>query len=366
MDTYVNGIGVVGGFGCGVNDLMECLNAGVSPLYSSSDENSSKESYPAFTADTSCLGDMVSKKALRRIDHFSQLALTGACLAMHDAGIQSLDIHTTGLVLCSGYGSAKTTFSFLDSIIDYGDACASPTLFSNSVHNAAAGHISILLGLEGPCLTVSQFEMSVPSALLSAIQWLREKRAEQVLFGAVDEYCDVIGYCYKRFFGNIGGMRMAPLLPDKQSAVPGEGSVFFLISKEKSATKNYGCIDSVSIGNILDKNSAFLENSFYILNADGHRGCDRYYPELLPQGAIVSCYTPLYGSIPTGQAFDMAIGALSIKEGKFFTSPESVAHLENHHVLRKECQNNTKNISCVKVGRQGELGIITMSKNTGN
>jgi 3-oxoacyl-[acyl-carrier-protein] synthase II len=76
--------------------------------------------------------------------------------------------------------------------MDYGDACASPTLFSNSVHNAAAGHISIMLGLDGPCLTVSQFEMSGPSGLLSAIQWLKEERVEQVLLGAVEEYCDVL------------------------------------------------------------------------------------------------------------------------------------------------------------------------------
>lgn len=361
MKTSINGIGIVGGFGCGLNDLMECLNTGATPQVFRSDEDSSKVSYPVYKANTSYISDVLPKRALRRIDHFSRLALTGAYLAIDDAGVSSLDRRATGLVICSGYGSANTTFSFLDTLIENGDAYASPTLFSNSVHNSAAGYISMFLELEGPCLTVSQFEMSVPSALLTAIQWLREDRVEQVLFGAVDEHCGIIGYCYQRFFGKSDNITMAPLVPDQQSAIPGEGSVFFLLSKEKSAAKNYGYIDSVNIGNILDKNTTFSDDSFFILNADGHRKCDSHYSDLIPDESVVSCYTPLYGSIPTGSAFDMAIGALSLKDGKLFPSPKSVCSLKNHRVLKEECLNNHNSISCVKIGRQGELSIITMS-----
>ena len=363
MRTSINGIGVVGGFGCGLDDLMECLNTGVRSLSSSPDESSFGLTYPAYISDTSYLNTIIPKRALRRIDHFSKLALTGAYLAIKDAGLQSLNSKTTGLVICSGYGSTKTTFSFLDSIIDYGDACSSPTLFSNSVHNAAAGHISILLELEGPSLTVSQFEMSVPSALLSAIQWLREERVERVLFGAVDEYCDVLGYCYQRFFGEKNNMTMAPLVSDQQSAIPGEGSVFLLLSKEKSTVGNYGYIRSVNICNIVDNEITFPEDSFFILNADGHKGCDIHYADVTPQGSETACYTPLYGSIPTGSAFDMAIAALSIREEKLFPSPKSVGDLMGTQILREGRINKYKDISCVKVGRQGELSIIKLSNN---
>ncbi len=363
MKTYIRGIGAVGGFGCGIHDLMACLINGTCPLPSSVGEGDSDLIYPAYTADTSYLGGVVPKRALRRIDHFSQLALTGACLAINDAGPDSLDRHSTGLVICSGYGSARTTFSFLDSIIDYGDSCASPTLFSNSVHNAAAGHISILLGLEGPCLTVSQFEMSVPSGLLSAMQWLEEERVEQVLFGAVDEYCDVLGYCYQRYYGKSDNMTLTPLVPDQQSAVPGEGASFFILSKAKSDLKDYGAVSSVKIGNIADRGEAFSEDSFFILNADGHKECDKSYYAVVPQGSPVSCYTPLYGSMPTGTAFDMAIGALSLQEGKFFQSPEPVGHPENYRVLRGNRLKDKRSISCVNAGRHGEFSLITLSDN---
>ena len=48
--------------------------------------------------------------------------------------------------------------------------------------------------------------MSVPSALISAIEWLKEGRVEKVLFGAVDEYSDILGYCWHRFHGHQKGM----------------------------------------------------------------------------------------------------------------------------------------------------------------
>ena len=349
---------MAGGFGWGVEELLASL-MGRSITRAPSVE---EILYPAYIADTSYLEGRIPRRALRRIDHFSQLALTGAYLAMNDAGIDHLD-SKTGLVICSGYGSAKTTFSFLDSFIDDGDSCASPTLFSNSVHNAAAGHISIFMGLEGPSLTVSQFEMSVPSALLSAVQWLNERKAEQVLFGAVDEYCDVLGYCYRRFFGKRDDPQIAPLSPGVQSAVPGEGAVFFLLSNEKSFSRNYGCITSVKISDIRDQQSFTGGECLHILNADGHSDCDKYYGDVIPDQSEVACYTPLYGTLPTGSAFDMAIAALSISEGTLFSSPESVGHLDNKKVLKENRPNNKRNISCVKAGREGQLSIITLSKN---
>ena len=364
METSINGIGVVGGFGCGVSDLMDCLNRGVSPIPFFPGDSNTEAFYPAYVTDTSYLATVVPKRALRRIDHFSQLALTGAYLAINDAGLDSLDKQSTGLVICSGYGSAKTTFSFLDSLIDFGDACASPTLFSNSVHNAAAGHISIMLGLEGPCLTISQFEMSVPSGLLSAIQWLKEDRVEQVLFGAVDEYCDVLGYCYQRYYGRSDNKIMAPFVTEQQSAIPGEGAAFFLLSKDKSINRNYGSIKSVKIGNIIDKEIIFPGDTFFILNADGHKDLDTGYNKLKLNGSEAACYTPLYGSLPVGSAFDMAVAGLSIRDRRFFSSAESVGDFDGNPVFREECIKNYRNISCVKVGRYGRLSIITLSENS--
>lgn len=355
MGIFIKGVGVVGAFGSGAGDFIACLDKGMLPSGPKDAANG-----PAYLADTSCLEAFVPKKPLRRIDHFSQMAILGAFLAIKDAGAPSLDPERTGLIVCSGYGASQTTFSFLDSVIDDGDACASPTLFSNSVHNAAAGHISILLKLGGPCLTVSQFEMSVPSAFLTALQWLNEGRADRVLLGAVDEYCDVLGYCRRRFFGDDEIKAMTPLSQDRQSAIPGEGSVFFLLSKDKQDNARCGAVVDVCMGRLKDKRISFSENAVYFLGADGHKACDRLYSKIIPPGIEAACYSPLYGSLPIGAAFDIAVAALSIREGRIFASPESVADQERFSIIRKSSA-SPESIGCLKLAKEDEFGLIILA-----
>ncbi len=355
MGIFISGIGVVGGFGSGIGELKEVLEKGTAPLL-----NNVPGIGPVYRSDTSRLEEFVPKKSLRRIDHFSQMAILGACLALQDAGSPSLAAGRTGLIVCSGYGASQTTFSFLDSVIDDGDACASPTLFSNSVHNSAAGHLSILLKLSGPCLTVSQFEMSVHSALLTARQWLDEGRVDQVLFGAVDEYCDVLGYCWRRFFGGDDIGAMTPLSRERQSAIPGEGSAFFLLSGDKRERPGYGAIADIRTGRMEGEGTHFPGGAVWFLGADGHLDCDRLYRDMTPSGVEATCYSPLYGSLPVGPAFDMAIAALSIREGRVFASPESVAGQERYKVIRGSSSMAGGTIACLKLAKKDEYGLITL------
>jgi 3-oxoacyl-[acyl-carrier-protein] synthase II len=351
MKIKISGIGVVGGFGCGVAGLISCLTNGVRPPA----ESGYGYRYPA---DTSSLENFAPKKSMRRIDHFSQMALLGAFLALEDAGIPSPDAKRTGLVVCSGYGASQTTFSFLDSVINDGDVCASPTLFSNSVHNSAAGHISILLKLGGPCMTVSQFGLSVHSALMSACRWLEEGRADQVLFGAVDEYCDVLGYCWQRFFGKNENGVMKPLTPGLQSAIPGEGAAFFVLSKTESNSSKYGSVVDVRTGRASGAESTLSDNcDLLILAADGHKNCDKFYQDAFLENINTACYSPLYGSLPIGPAFDMAIAALSLKEGRLFTPPASLNG--NSRITAPSVPGA---ITCLKLGNGNEFGMISLRR----
>ncbi|MFN2342059.1 MAG: beta-ketoacyl synthase N-terminal-like domain-containing protein, partial [Desulfonatronovibrio sp.] len=196
----IKGVGVLGGFGRGLEQMEKALTEPCKPAVEMTTHQLAKEVFhvPVMRADTSSLENYVSKRALRRIDHYARMAVFGACLALEDAGRLEKMSKRTGLIIVSGYGASATTFSFLDSVIKDGDACASPTHFSNSVHNSAAAHISILLKITGPSLTISQFQTSVASGLLTARQWLDQGRVDEVLFGAVDEYCPVRGYCNLR------------------------------------------------------------------------------------------------------------------------------------------------------------------------
>jgi 3-oxoacyl-[acyl-carrier-protein] synthase II len=362
----IEGIGVVGGFGCGVADLKGALREkkAVPPRKTVQAPQGGQSLAAYLVPDTSPLKDFVSSRATRRMDHFSRMALLAAWLALEDAGRPDLSGERVGLVVATGYGASRSTFAFLDSVIDDGDACASPTLFSNSVHNAAGGYLSILLKADGPALTVSQFEMSVPTALLSAGLWLAEGRVDRVLFGGVDEYCDVLGYCWRRFFGEQAGGAMKPMQFDRQTAVVGEGAAFFLLTHAERIAPRYGFIANVQVGSSGSAQVQLPGDAVLILGADGHRKCCSRYAQYLSADRTFVCYTPLYGSLPIGQAFDMAIAALSIQDNRIFAPPDySVNEGEAFgRVVQEDQALGSKEVCCLKLGGAGEVGFVTLAR----
>ncbi|MEJ2201044.1 MAG: beta-ketoacyl synthase N-terminal-like domain-containing protein [Desulfuromonadaceae bacterium] len=353
-DLAIAGLGPVGAFGCGREALLAALADGRSPVGTTSLATpAGPVELPAFLADTASLERFVARRELRRIDHFSRMALLGAFLALEDAGMLGMERSRLGLVIASGYGAMRTTFTFLDSVFSGGDALASPTPFSNSVHNAAAAHVSMLLRAIGPSLTVSQFEMSVPSALLSAALWLVEERVDAVLFGGVDECGELLHYCWQRFFPAAGEARMQPLDFQRQSAVAGEGAAFMVLTRAADTIRPYARIRQVAQGNGAGVQPPLPQDAVLFLGADGHHRCGAAYGGL-PAAAALAAYAPLYGSLPVGPAFDLTLAALSCRQGRLFPGPPgSCRGFDGAGETLAG-----RSICCLKYGSEGDYGLI--------
>jgi len=197
----INGLGPVGAFGAGMADFKAALtgNIKVAPEITRITTRTGDYELPVFRADSKSLAEFVKPRKLRRLDHFSRLALLGAALAVEDSA-QEFNGERTGLIVASAHGATATTFAFLDSVIDNGDALASPTQFSNSVHNAAASHIAEHFTVTGPTLSLTQGTDSLTMALITAGQWLASNQLlDAVLCGVIDCYCDVFGYCWQSY-----------------------------------------------------------------------------------------------------------------------------------------------------------------------
>lgn len=362
MRIAIRGIGAAGGFGCGADQLQRTLLSGENkPQIIVLEAESRKIEFPVFICNTDRLEDFVNKKALRRVDHFSRMAILASALALKDAGWHQEDRQRIAVVVASGYGAARTTFFFLDSAIDNGDALASPTMFSNSVHNASAAYISILLNVKGPNLTVSQFEMSVPSALVSACCWLQDNQVDAVIFGGVDEYSSVLGYSWQRFFGQGGNIRMRPLELENQSAIAGEGAAFLLLTRDDGDKPKYGYIKDVQFGRTGISKPEIAKNTLLILGADGHKSAGIHYARQIQPTIQAAIYSPLYGSIPIGPAFDMVIAALSIREGRIFATANFAGDNPGLNIVCKDEELNSKPICCLKFSCKGEFGMIEMA-----
>ena len=191
MEIHVRGIGAAGPFGAGLTDFKtaekhffqrdgSCLPAGFDDT----------GEFPCFKTDTRGIHRFFPLKKIRRMDHFSRMALFAVSLALEEAGVEPDRAREkeTGVVLATGHGAMGSTYAFKDSINDRGDAFASPLLFSRSVHNAAMANVAIHLGLTGPNLTVSQHGFSFQSALLTACSWIDRGSCDWVLAGGIDEF----------------------------------------------------------------------------------------------------------------------------------------------------------------------------------
>ena len=129
--------------------------------------------------------EWVPATARRRVDPLTRLA----CAAVEGvlAGRAPLDAQTA-VVVATSYGSVEATLRFIASVREFGDAGASPTPFTASVHNACAGALGELLGLHGAVTTISQGG----TATLAALRWagllLAAARAPAVLLVAGDRH----------------------------------------------------------------------------------------------------------------------------------------------------------------------------------
>jgi len=358
----IEGIGVVGGFGCGISDLSRALTGSAcSPGTLALSTGSGTVTIPAFRADLSRIEEFIPLRTLRRIDRFSRLALLGSHLALADADLPEAERPRLGVIVASGYGATGITYAFLKSFIHDGDLCASPTYFANSVHNAAAAHISIQLGAMGPSLTVSDFHRSVPSALATARLWLAEGRVQRVLFGAVDELSELIGYIRYRTRDASAAAPMTPLRTAMETSIPAEGAAFLLLARENASRGGYCTLDASTTGSLPIPGFPFPEPGLLVLGADGCRESGRRYAAVA-QNARVACYTPLYGSMPAGPAFDLAAAALILKGGRVFPSPGGAFRDFPATVPLGGDPVGADRIACLTLTGDEEYGLTTLGK----
>jgi len=324
----IAGIGVVFNRGRGIQSLEKALTEGWVPP---------ENSVYSVSADT--LRDKSVLKEMRRADDFCKMG----CLAAHDAftdsSLGSGVMGSLGIILATAFGPHKTTFRFLDEMLDYGDVNVSPTIFSHSVHNAAASYIASLLGAHGPTLTVTQFAYSFHQAMIIAQAWLLEGRCDYILVGSVDQCGAVMEYiCRQKLQLAVDGKIKPFTFLEIPCAVPGEGSTFFLVTEERTE-KRYCSVRTQAEDN----------PDMYILDSDGMAGDEKHYLKIAKRGIPVTSYTPIFGSMLTVTSFNCVTAALMLRGQKSYATPVQ----ENPHGLNlclREGPVAIKSINCVRYG----------------
>ncbi len=224
----IHGIGAVGDWGRG---LAAFIQSETHPL---SGVTGTDGRVARVMPDT--LIDKVALKALRRADRFCKMAALAAWDAVAaagslviDSGVLSTD--NLGVIVTTALGPHRTTFTFLDDILDFGDAAVSPTTFSHSVHNAAAAYIAIMLGSRGPACTLTDFKQPLYAGMQTAAAWLSEGRCSHVLVGYAEESSGPLEAIAAALSSKAQITALQPFkLSSDPDAIISEGSVFLLVT----------------------------------------------------------------------------------------------------------------------------------------
>jgi len=353
----VLGMGIIFNRGRGGSALRDALRQGWQPPLSEVQEKG--RSHPVYQVPTDVLQDRAVLKGMRRADRLSKMAVIAASDALADSELTEIDRRRTGVIVATGCGAHVTTFDFLDGILDFGEAAVSPTAFSNSVHNAAASYISSALGVQGPTLTVTQFLFSFQGALQLAGAWLREGSADHVLVGAVDQCGEVMAYIANAKLGIARDGKIRPFASPSTQAVPGEGAVFFLVSRNGDG-RPYCEVKDVRFG---VRGEVLVPAELTIFDADGMVPDELSYASHDAPAAAVAAYSPLWGSMMIGSAFSCAAGALMLRDQVRYASPVP-AGSDGLNVLSETFDYSVELIQCVRYNCSAENAVILLQKCT--
>src|SRR5262245_24223072 len=245
----VTGVGVVSALGAGREAFWRSLTAGASGLRPLS-------LFPVRSGGSRLAGEIaefspgpfIGTKGIRHHDRTALLLACAAKLALEDAGIpRSAEAPTRddqiGIAVGSTFGSIGSIAAFDTEALREGPSYVNPMEFPNTVLNAPASRVSILLGVTGPNATISTGEASGLDAIGYATDFLRLRRAGAMLAGGVFGLSEDV---YRGFAGTgaLSGSRgedelCAPFDRRRNGIVLGEGScLLFLEPLARARARN--------------------------------------------------------------------------------------------------------------------------------
>ncbi len=233
--VWITGVGVVSPLGNSVRELTERFHAGETAIVPLSE--------PAGRFGAS-VGDIPlelvpssARTRLGRLDRFCRLLLSAAFSAVDAAQLRiSPDAaHRVGLSVGTGLGCLLTNAEYNQKLVEHGAAAASPRLFAYTVSSAAAGEVSIALGIKGPNVTAHQGFAAGLGAVGYGFDLIRMGKADVVLAGGVD----ALGPALTLGLEDMGLLKTTPAAVPFQDEVPGlypsEGAAVLVLEDSEYA-----------------------------------------------------------------------------------------------------------------------------------
>lgn len=230
-DVVITGVGVVTALGNDSSTLAMALAGGATAL----------RDLDGFNAAGAPIGNIPldhlpeeNRNRVGRLDRICRLFLSAAFQAVQSSG---LDIaaapERVGLCFGTGLGCLLTNAEYFDKIVTGGPTAASPRLFAYTVSSAAAGEVSIALGIRGANLTLHSGLAAGLQAIASGADLIRLGKADVVLAGGAD----ALGASLLQGLADLGVLRPAgqPFSSAAPGFCPGEGAAVLILEEAQHA-----------------------------------------------------------------------------------------------------------------------------------
>ena len=246
--VVITGIGVVSPFGHSVDDLVRgfCGGQHAAPLQERDAEWVSEIPMSAVPED--------KRARIGRLDRLCRFFLAASYLAADAAGLVILpdEAERVGLSFGTGLGCLLTDEEYNRRVVEQGPSAASPRLFAYTVSSAAAGEVSIALGIKGPNVTAHMGLAAGLGALGYGYDLIQMGKADVVLAGGAD----VIGPALLDALRAMGLLKRRdqsrPWLDAIPGVFPGEAAVVAVLERRDRAAGRrapcWGQIESYAAG----------------------------------------------------------------------------------------------------------------------
>lgn len=193
--VVITGIGVIAGASAGIEPFAAALAGGTVPLRAvdaASPHHRLGSASQALLVDEVDLSRWVAPAAARRLSRPSVFGVAAARQALADAGLGEVRGPRTAVVMATAFGAIASTEQIVRTAAVEGPQAVSPSVFPESVANAAGAHIAIATGAHGANVTLVQREAGALAALGRGADEIARGRADIALVGATEEMRPVL------------------------------------------------------------------------------------------------------------------------------------------------------------------------------
>lgn len=195
--VVITGMGAITPIGTGLESYFEALKAGLSGAATITRFDASE-----YATTVACeVKDFdpetyLSKKEARRMDRFSQFAVSASIMAMTDAGLVegTYTDERAGVIIGSGIGGIETLEKEHEKLLNKGPGRVSPFLIPMMITNIGSGYIAMQHGLKGPNSTVVTACASATHAMGEAFETIVRGDADVMVTGGAEAAISPLGF----------------------------------------------------------------------------------------------------------------------------------------------------------------------------